>query len=295
VRPLLKTLLQDMKDSLRDLRTTTDATLDYIRSHQWPTGNGPLGGKQLLTLLATVPGVGEATSLTWLAEVLDPRRFENAKQVAAFAGCDPSLKVSAGKVTSHVRRHGDQRLHQALLYAASGVLRRTGCPLGQWGRSIAGRHKTGGHRKACGAVARRIGCALWHVHRKAEPFTYEGYALAQKLLVPDTKLSAFLKPKAVSLLSENGIQTAQQLADAFNDGKLAAIRGLGEVSLKAIAEWVRQHCKRQRPPKSAASAPKNGKLSSATDYTLRPGLTFNQARAHKKPSRAAQKAHGANT
>ena len=56
-----------------------------------------------------------------LAEVCDPNRFVNSKQVAAFCGCDPSLKVSAGNVTSQVRRKGNARLHDALIGAAGNV------------------------------------------------------------------------------------------------------------------------------------------------------------------------------
>jgi len=48
----------------------------------------------------------------------------------------------------------------ALLYAASGILRKPNDKMGQWGKSIAGRHKKGGYRKACGALARRIACGL---------------------------------------------------------------------------------------------------------------------------------------
>jgi len=43
-----------------------------------------------MDLFLTVPGVGETLALTWLAEVCDPTRFKDVKQVAAYCGCDPS-------------------------------------------------------------------------------------------------------------------------------------------------------------------------------------------------------------
>ena len=285
VRPLLSSLFQEMKGAIKAAQAATRTALDFIAARSWPTGHGDLKGQRLIELLTTVPGVGEVTALTWLAEVADPTRFDHPKQVAAFAGCDPSLKISAGKVTSHARRTGDERLHQALLYAASGVLRLTDSPLGQWGRSIAGRHKVGGHRKACGAVARRIACALWHVHRKAEPFSYAQYTLAQRLVVPYTKLAGFLPPRIVKLLAASAITTSQQLADAFNQGQLASIHGLGDTTLKNITQWMRKFGKRQ--PTAAADHPTMSdatdaehlarralKTPSGKDYPLRPALTF---------------------
>jgi transposase len=279
VRPVIQQLLAALRHQLAEVKRTTAEALAYIRSTQWPTGTKPISGVTLLELLQTVPGVGEATALTWLAEVCDPRRFQNAKQVAAFCGCDPSLKVSAGKVTSHVRRHGNERLHQALLFAASGVLRLQASPMADWGRSIRGRHKAGGHRKACGAVARRIGTGLWHVHRKAEPFSYDQYTFAQAIVVPDTPLSAILRPPAVRLLADHAIKTAQDLANAYNQGTLADIAGFGSASLNAVSTWVQQHGKRVRlpaelPPAPAASAPPSPSKSSSKDYRLHPPRHF---------------------
>ena len=161
VRPVIGALLTDLRTSLHEARAATATAVNFVRARDWPTASGLIKGTNLLNLFGTVPGVGETTALAWLAETTDPRRFQNQHQVAAFAGCDPSLKVSAGKVTSYVRRAGNTRLHISLLYAASGLLRRRDDPLAGWGRSIAGRHKKGGHRKACTAVARRIAQALW--------------------------------------------------------------------------------------------------------------------------------------
>jgi len=148
VRPLVNALLLDMKSALKEADHATSTAVKFVRARDWPTGKGKIPGTELLGLLRSVPGVGETTALTWLAEVTDPTRFDHAKQVAAYCGCDPSLQVSAGRVTSHTRRAGNARLHQALLYATSVVLRHPQTPLGPWGRPIAGRHKSGGRRKA---------------------------------------------------------------------------------------------------------------------------------------------------
>ncbi len=282
IRPLISALLADMKSAVSETNRATTTADNFVRARDWPTGKGDIPGTNLLALLRSVPGVGQTTALTWLAEITDPRRFDHAKQVAAYAGCDPSLKVSAGKVTSHTRRAGNLRLHQALLYAASGLLRQPHTPLGMWGKSIAGRHKKGGHRKACGAVARRLACALWHVHRKAEPFSYAAYRLSQKLVVPSTPLDGFLKPRAVTLLAAEGIQTSADLADAYADGKLATIFGLGQKTLDAVREWVIRWGKTVHNPRRPHGPARSGKTPPGQSYVLNSALTFQPKRTQPK-------------
>ena len=288
VRAIIKDLVTQMQEHGLHVRQAVIAAENFVKSRDWPTGSGTVSGTSLLAYLQTVPGVGTATAMTWLAEGLDPRRFTHAKQVAAFCGCDPSLKVSAGKVTAHTRRRGNDRVHQALLYAASGVLRSADSQLGQWGRSIAGRHKTGGHRKACSAVARRIGCALWHVHRKAEPFTYDKYNFARKLLVPKRPIAGLFQKRVVDILHQRNIKTTRQLADAWLAGTLGSIPGIGDSTLAAVHEWIKANEQRSpagKPDKrGTVSAGKSGKRV----YTLSSPAPFNPKRASKTVKRNKQ-------
>ena len=147
VRPRIRDLLVDLSTNQQRVKRAIVEATNYIGSHEWPLGVGTMPGTKLLGILKSVPGVGDTTAITWLSEIADPRRFVNDKQVAAFSGCDPSLKVSAGKVTSLVRRMGNKRLHQSLLYAAAGLLRRPAEPLGQFGAVQRGHLMA--HGKAC--------------------------------------------------------------------------------------------------------------------------------------------------
>jgi hypothetical protein len=94
--------------------------LELVRGSMLPCGTGQINGGELMKLLCTTPGIGEISALVWIGTVCDPRRFPNSKAVSAFAGCDPTLKVSAGKVTSYSRRGGNRQLHEVLLRAAMG-------------------------------------------------------------------------------------------------------------------------------------------------------------------------------
>ena len=241
VKAVIAALQSDLEEATSAARAAQRQARDYIYANSWPTAADPLSGKALLDIFLTVPGVGETTAITWLAEVGDPRRFQLAKQVAAFSGCDPSVKVSAGKVTSHTRRAGNERLHGALIFAAQGLINRADEPLGQWARSIQGRHKKGGYKKGCGALARRIAAALWHVHRLGIAFSYDQYKLTQPLAYASTPLREILAPRPVKLLAEHGVKSSQQLGEAYTSGRLGTLPGFGESSLAAIRLWLQEH------------------------------------------------------
>jgi hypothetical protein len=210
--------------------------LRHVKSMMWKTERGEIDGKEMLSLLTSVPGIGEITAVTWLTEVVTPFRFGDAKQVAAYCGCDPSLKVSAGKVTAQTRRKGNKELHYSLLRAAGTCINRDNEPFGQWGYSILAR--TGKWKKAAGAVARRISQALYYVHKKGEPFTYDGYNFYKikvpKILVSDMGLSA----RVTRILVNAGFSDSSEVCDAYKRGTLRKIRGFGEKAYCELHEWI---------------------------------------------------------
>lgn len=267
VRPVISGLFAQLHEAQKAARDWEKAAHDFVSTRSWPRGDTTMKGKDLLDIFATVPGVGSVTALTYLAEVCDPSRFQNQKQVAAFAGCDPSLKTSAGKTTSFVRRAGNARLHHALLYAAAGLLRQKNEPLGVWGASIMGRHKKGGYRKACGAVARRIACSLWHVHRLGEAFSYDDYHFAQRRVVPEVQLALCLSAYATRALMGAGIHTTTQLADAYTRGTLARNDGVGEKTIAEAKAWLLKNSKPEHQPDLARAVALHASAETPTRVT----------------------------
>jgi transposase len=136
--------------------------LKRVRDEKWPTGKGLLTGRRLSSLLTTAPGVGELTAAAWLHEIGDVTRFPKSKAVGAYCGFDPSLKVSAGEVTAHVRRKGNAILHRMLIQAAQTAMRMKG-PVADWAAGIRGRKGKGGYQKAVGAVGRRLAHGLYFI------------------------------------------------------------------------------------------------------------------------------------
>lgn len=216
---------------------------EWVKKNMFPAGTTgqprEVDGATLLELLKTVPGIGDVSALLWMSEVGTPARFFSAKAVSAFAGCDPSLKISAGKVTSHTRRGGNRRLHHTVFHAAMSLMSRATEPIGKWGIRLAGRGIKGAYRKAAGAVSRRIVCGLYYVHGKLEPFSYEKYSFEKIYDVKDTELVEFaLKKRTIAVLAKHGITRATQLVEAAKLG-LHRLEGVGPKTLREVNEWLR--------------------------------------------------------
>lgn len=71
-------------------------------------------------LLVSIPGIADLTAATLLAEIQDVRRFENAKQLAAFTGLTPAHHRSGSSVRGRasLAKMGRASLRQALFFPA---------------------------------------------------------------------------------------------------------------------------------------------------------------------------------
>ena len=118
---------------------------EKARSMEWETDTGTLPGDEMIRILSTAPQVGELTAVIWLARIITPRRFRNAKALSAYCGLDPSLKISAGKVTSTVMRGGNKPLHKALNMSAHRLIHQHNEMFGIWGYNL--QQQTGKRRK----------------------------------------------------------------------------------------------------------------------------------------------------
>jgi len=215
--------------------------MEAAKKINWETDSGYVSGAELIKNLLTVPSVGELTALVWLCEIVTPLRFNTAKQLAAYCGCDPSLKVSAGKTTSQSRRKGNYKLHFQLLKIAGACINRHCEPFGLWGYAISKRHAKGGYKKASGAVARRIAVSLYFVQKHNVPFSYDKYNFF-KIDVPDVKLSdmGFTK-RLENILTLNGLTDSQAIAHSYIVGNIYDIKGLGKKSALEINKWIQQN------------------------------------------------------
>ena len=123
--------------------------------------------------MATVPGVGPVTALTFRAGVDVPWRFDKSRLVAAVFGLTPRLH-SSGEMeqVGRITKCGDAMV-RALLYEAANVMM-TRCRADNWLKSwaldIARRR---GARKAKVALARRLAVVLHRMWIDGTEFSME--------------------------------------------------------------------------------------------------------------------------
>jgi transposase len=238
-------------------------TLEKIDDARWVIAGGAVvTGDVLRGHLQSVPGVGPWTAVVWLAEVGDITRFSHVKKLCAFAGLDPSVKVSAGKVTAAGTCRGNRRLSTALRHAARGCLAcADGGRLAAWARAYQGRTKNGSKGRALQALARRICRALYFIHQRCEPFDESRY---QPLLglssYPQCGVESMGFPaRVVAILKAQGLLTSRQVVEAFSTD-LSRRPGCGRATIQAVGSWINQQRSRAREglPERVAEDPSAG-------------------------------------
>ncbi|NJR63820.1 MAG: IS110 family transposase [Cyanobacteria bacterium CRU_2_1] len=127
------------------------------------------GQDEQVQLLQTIPGVGRRTAEVIVAALDDPHRFQNARQVSAYAGLVPDQRQSGqtnrlGSIT----RRGSRILRSALVEIAWVMLR-----YNPWAESIYQRIYGGQKTRkkiAIVAVARKLLVRCWAMLRHKQPW-----------------------------------------------------------------------------------------------------------------------------
>ena len=229
-------------DMYRELVHDYDKRIrSMVCSMNWETADSEIPGRQMMKILCTAPGIGEQTAILWLAKIVTPRRFRNEKALAAYCSLDPSLKVSAGKVTSTVKRGGCKDLHSALCMAASKLVSRHNEPFGRWGYNIA--VNSGRWKKGISAVARKLAVALYFMSLRGEEFSYEKYRMMTEPDVIDISIEelAIKEPafrRYVRILISGNIHTTKQLVHSYYLCDLTNIKGLGKKFYGLLKEFI---------------------------------------------------------
>lgn len=113
--------------------------------------------------MATVPGVGAITALTFVTTIDDPGRFARSTDVGAFLGLTPK-RYQSGEVdiAGRISKAGDRSARSLLFEAANALMTRVRkeSTLRQWGLQLGARV---GARKAKVAVARKLAIVLHRI------------------------------------------------------------------------------------------------------------------------------------
>lgn len=128
-------------------------------------------------LLETIPGVGSRTAEAIVAHLHDPQRFENGKQVSAYAGLVPR-QYQSGE-TDHrgrISKRGPALLRKLLVQCAWAMLRYNAWAKALWQRlTQAGKVR---RKQAIVALARKLLVRCWAMLRDGQPWRTEMVAAA---------------------------------------------------------------------------------------------------------------------
>ena len=218
--------------------------LAKARSMEWETDTGTLPGDEMLRILTTAPQIGDITAVIWLARVVTPRRFRNAKALSAYCGLDPSLKISAGKVTSTYMRGGSKPLHTALNMCAHRLIQRHNEMFGIWGYNL--QQQTGKKKKAANAVARKLSVAMYYMMKTGKEFSYENYHSIRNIDVFEIPIEdlPLINPdfkRYIRVLKENNINTTVDLATAYITCTLGSCQALGKKFFGILKDFLDHH------------------------------------------------------
>ena len=123
-----------------------------------------------VSLLVTIPGVGELLGLTIAVCVGDIARFASAKKLVGYSGLTPRIAQSGERSrTGKLSKAGSKVLRWAAIEAAQQAWRPTN-PWNALYRDVKARSGGQGN-PAKAAVARKVLIAAWHVLALEQPFT----------------------------------------------------------------------------------------------------------------------------
>ena len=214
-------------------------------SMDWETRDGTIPGSEMIRILCTVPGIGEISCLTWLAYIGTPRRFPNAKALSAYCGLDPSLKESAGKVTSTKKRGGCRVLHSILCMSADRIMRAHSEAFGRWGWLMA--KSSGKWKKATNAVGRKLCTAMYHMMMTGQKFSYDNYNIMKNASIFECPIDdlPMLNPdfkRYLKILHECNVHTTTDMVTAYLTCTLSGVKGLGRKFFVTIQDYLQnQH------------------------------------------------------
>lgn len=127
------------------------------------------------SVLMQIKGVGELTSVAYMATVDDPARFKKSRTAGAWVGLAPGQNTSSDSdPQQRITKEGDTYLRSLLVNCAHYILGRFGpdCDLRRHGLAIASRGGKNAKKRAVVAVARKLAVLLhrlWCTRAVYEP------------------------------------------------------------------------------------------------------------------------------
>lgn len=146
-------------DALERLLAELEAKLDEVAQED-----------EQVQLLETIPGVGRRTGETIVATLADPHRFQNRRQVAAYAGLTPR-RYQSGTLdrSGRISKRGNRELRRILNQAAWMAIRRDAHLRALYER-VSGNGARGRRKIAIVAVMHKLLVVAWAMLRDGQRY-----------------------------------------------------------------------------------------------------------------------------
>ncbi len=158
-----------VKSSLQELIATLDVQIAELERQIRRHFDDHTDLKRKRDLLTSIPGIGETTAGSILAEIPQIDRFESARAVAAYAGLSPRHRRSGTSVYGRPRlcKTGNARIRKALFMPAM-----VACRFNPVLRAFSERLAAAGKRRMLilGAVMRKLLVLAYAILRTGVPF-----------------------------------------------------------------------------------------------------------------------------
>ncbi|MDP6627931.1 MAG: transposase [Methanopyri archaeon] len=122
------------------------------------------------SLLQTVPGIGEFSSLMIVAEIADIKRFSNPKSLVSYAGLCPGIHQSASKSHPVLKKACNKWLKWVMTECSGRAVMMNN----RYMRHFYRVKKRKGFKTARRSVARKMLTDVWHILTKEEPYRDHG-------------------------------------------------------------------------------------------------------------------------
>jgi len=161
-----------------------------------------LVNKKDVERISKVPGVGEVSASAVIAEIADPKRFQNEKKLFSWSGLAPSTYQTGGKKpkSGHITKRGNKWLRRTLARCAASAIKARNSQIRLFYLRIRGRR---GHKIAIVATARKLLGIIWHLLITGEEYIDKHYV--KKTMTKSRKKTLKLAlDEAIPLLKQAG-------------------------------------------------------------------------------------------
>jgi transposase len=115
--------IADVRTSIEAILASLDAQIAHVRQRIRDHIDRHPGLRQQRDLLTSIPGIGDATAATLIAELFD-KPYRSARQAAAFAGVVPRIQQSGQwRGRARLSKLGPGRVRKALYFPAITAIR----------------------------------------------------------------------------------------------------------------------------------------------------------------------------